>query len=198
MIGLLAWQGGVIRERLFVAIVCLAVITSALAGPMLKRLLKKQAKRSLGAMLDSRTCVSKMAARNVSEVLHQLCTIAADRTKLELSTIESAVLERERMQGTGLGNGIAVPNARLVELTSPHVFVGTLQEGVDFAGVDDEPVRLVFLILTPASDPTSQLEILSAIGNFSHNANMVREAKEARTPLELAGVFNVADALLRS
>lgn len=198
VIGLLAWQGGVIRERLFVAIVSLAVVTSALAGPMLKRLLKKQAKRSLGAMLDSRSCLSKMAAENATEVLRQLCTIAADRTKLDLSTIESAVLERERMKGTGLGNGIAVPNARLPELTSPHVFVGTLQNGVDFAGVDDEPVRLVFLILTPASDPASQLEILSAIGNFSHKANMVREAKEARTPLELAGVFNVADSLLRS
>lgn len=121
---------------------------------------------------------------------------AAERTRLNVDEVLHAVMDRERMRGTGLGHGIAVPNARLPGLRTAHVFVGTLEDGVDFAGVDDEPVSLVFLILTPADSPVTQLEILSAIGGFSHNEKMVREAKEAATPLELAGVFNVADALL--
>lgn len=198
VLGLLAWEAGVIRERLFIGIVCLAVVTSALAGPMLKRLLQKQQKRSLGMMLDSRSCLPRITAADWQDVLRQLCVLAAERTRLDFDELIHAVMDRERMKGTGLGHGIAVPNARLPEIKTPHVFVGTLEDGVDFAGIDDEPVRLVFLILTPVDSPVAQLEILSAIGSFSHNERMVREAKDAATPLELAGIFNVADALIDS
>jgi mannitol/fructose-specific phosphotransferase system IIA component (Ntr-type) len=198
VLGLLAWQNGVIRERLFVAIVTLAIVTSAIAGPMLVWLLRREKVLSLASLLDSRSCLPAMPVNTTSEAIQLLARVAAQKAKLDPSEITQAVLAREEIAGTGVGRGIAVPHARLTELRAPIVVVGTSEAGVPFQGVDDEPVRLVFLCLTPESDTLSQLEILAAIARLSRETRLVREAVAARTATELLGALRVAVSLERS
>jgi len=195
VLGVLAWQHGIITEPLFVAIVLLAVITSAMTGPLLIRLLKQVRTLTLGAMLDSRTCITDLHVGSVRSVIQRLSEIAAERSGLSATLVAEAVLAREEIMGTGIGHGVAVPHARLDGVTAPTIVVGVVSRGVNFDGIDDEPVRLVFLVLTPLADPVVQLQLLSAIGQLCHDPQLREEAMAARTPTELLGVLRVAGVL---
>lgn len=195
VLGLLAWEGGVISERLFVAIVVLAIVTSGLAGPMIKWVLKLEKPWSLGAAIDGRNCLPNMTESTAEEAIARLCQVAAEKAKLDADEVTRQVLAREADMGTGLGHGIAVPHARLHDLAAPVIAVGTSAHGVAFDGVGLEPTHLIFLILTPAADPAAQLQLLAAIGRFAQDQVMLNEALAARTPVELLGAFKVAEAL---
>jgi Kef-type K+ transport system membrane component KefB/mannitol/fructose-specific phosphotransferase system IIA component (Ntr-type) len=198
VLGLLAWQNGVISEQLFVAVVALALVTSALAGPMLMMLLRREKTWSIDTLLDARACVPNLEAVTAEEAIRALAQYAAGKAGLDEEQVVQAVLAREDIMGTGLGGGIAVPHARWPNLVAPIVVVGASQTGIPFQGVDDEPVRLIFLSLTPEEDPASQLQILASIGRLSHNSALVREAMSARTPTELLGALRVAEVLYKA
>ena len=129
VLGLLAWQAGVIHEQLFVALVTLAVITSALAGPVLKRLLPRVQEWSLAALLDSRLCLIDLAVSDSAEAIRRLSALAAERATLSPEWVAEAVLRREAAMGTGIGHGVAVPHARLVNLKAPLVVAGLSRTG---------------------------------------------------------------------
>ena len=95
VLGLLAWHAGVIRERLFVALVILAIVTSTAAGPMLKRLLRRDRVWSLASLLDSRLCLVDLAASDATEAIRRLSAVAADRATLSPEWVAEAVLRRE-------------------------------------------------------------------------------------------------------
>ena len=195
VLGLLAFQDGLIREQLFVALVVLAVVTSGLAGPMLVRLLKRERPLTLGALLDTRGCVLDLEAADSGAAIRALAAVASERAGLRGEDVARAVLAREQVMGTGVGNAIAVPHARLDSLATPVVVVGLLGKGVAFGGPDDEPVRLIFLILTPAADPAVQLQVLAAIGRFARDQRLRTEALAARRPTDLLGTLRIADSL---
>ena len=195
MLGLLALQSGVIRERLFVALVTLAVLTSALAGPMLRRLLRRERPWALGSLLDARSCVLDVEAYDAETAIRKLATVAAERCGLEPDALAAAVLAREELMGTGLGNGVAVPHARPAGLKAPTVVVGVAPGGVDFDAPDGDPARLIFLVLTPPEDGSAQVQILGSIARLARDAGVRAEALAARTPIALLAAFRVADAL---
>ncbi len=198
VLGLLAWQAGVIHEQLFVALVTLAVVTSAIAGPVLKRLIRRAQAWSLASLLDSRLCLIDIAASDTSEAIRQLSALAADRAMLSPEWVTEAVLRREAAMGTGIGHGVAVPHARLVNLKAPLVVAGLSQQGLGFDTPDAEPVRLVFLVLTPRDDAGAQLQILRSIGRLIRDPLVRREAMSARTPTALLAALRIGDTLQRS
>jgi mannitol/fructose-specific phosphotransferase system IIA component (Ntr-type) len=64
---------------------------------------------------------------------------------------------------TGIGNGVAIPHARIDGITKPIIAVGISEMGIDFGSRDGLLSHLVFLILTPGDDPSIQLELLADI-----------------------------------
>jgi len=198
VLGLLAWQAGVIHEQLFVALVTLAVVTSALAGPVLKRLLRRGQAWSLASLLDGRLCLIDLAASDSAAAIRRLSAVAAERATLSLEWVAEAVLRREATMGTGIGHGVAVPHARLVNLKAPLVVAGLSRQGLGFDAPDAEPVRLVFLVLTPQDDAGAQVQILRSIARLVRDPQVRREALSARTPTALLAALRIADTLQRS
>ena len=76
------------------------------------------------------------------------------------------VKKREDVGGTALGNGIAFPHARIRDLERPLVAFATVPCGVDFDAPDKQPVRMIFLILLPASRPELGVKIISVCSRF--------------------------------
>ena len=198
VLGLLAWEAGLVREQLFVALVVLALVTSGATAPMLKRLLRRERAWSLAALLDARTCTSGLTAATARDVISQLGCLAAERAGLDSQAVVKAVLDRESLMGTGLGHGVAVPHARLAELRTPVVVVGTVPAGVDFEATDDEPVRLVFLILTPESEPIAQIQILRGIAHLCQTPHLREDAISSQSPTALLAALRIAGSLEKS
>lgn len=132
--------------------------------------------------------------RGVIAVL--LGRLAAAHGSLRESETLQLVWDRERKFSSAVGRGVAVPHARLANLERPLVALGRFSPPVAFPTPDNVPVRLVFLILTPASTPVLQLKVLGRIAAIVTNDNIRRRLLRARTAESLIDTLRTADTLI--
>jgi len=74
--------------------------------------------------------------------------------------------EREELDSTGLGSGVAIPHCKMEGLDAVVLAIGVHRRGVDFAAVDKQPVHLFFLIISPDDQPGAHLQALSAVSKW--------------------------------
>ena len=193
LLALLALEGGIINVRLFVALVVMAVVTSLISGPAMARLLRPapspvlQLLRAGVVRLDLESASPAEAIRVLARELAEKLGRPADAGRFA-----AAVLEREEVAGTGLGEGVAIPHADLDGLTAPALAFARTADGLDFDAPDGERVRLVFLLLNPPREFKRELQILAAIVRLVGQPS-VREALLA-APDEAAVLATLDDA----
>ena len=85
-----------------------------------------------------------------------------------------------------------------MNLKAPLVVAGLSRQGLGFDAPDAEPVRLVFLVLTPQDDAGAQVQILGSMARLVRDSQVRREALSARTPTALLAAVRIADSLQRS
>ena len=102
---LVALQYGMISERLFVALVVMALATSAMSGPLMKRLIGLHGERLLLAALREAAFLPALAARTREEVIRELARVAAPAAKVAPAQLARAVLAREEIMSTGVAAG---------------------------------------------------------------------------------------------
>lgn len=95
------------------------------------------------------------------------------------------VLDRERIVSTDLGVGVAVPHARCPWLAAPILVVGRSLKGLHSRRETTQPIRLVFLILTPSDQPDVQLSMLSQLARLVQNETTQQRLLEASSVTEL-------------
>jgi mannitol/fructose-specific phosphotransferase system IIA component (Ntr-type)/Kef-type K+ transport system membrane component KefB len=102
------------------------------------------------------------------------------------------ILERERQGGVTLGDGIAIPHARLPELQQPVVAMGVMPEDrpIQVGGAGDQLVDIIYLVLSPPNPPGLHIQVLAAIARLLR----IKEAREglrhARNPQEAMEIIN--------
>ena len=163
ILGTLALHATLISERLFVALVVMAVVTSLISGTAMQMILRCKAPRRFIDYLHPRGFINPLQSADREGAIAELARAAAAITGLNAAAIEDAVLQRERMMPTGLGLTVAVPHARMHGMNKPVVCLGLSREGIEFDAPDGERSRMIFMILTPADDDGAQLEILADI-----------------------------------
>lgn len=73
------------------------------------------------------------------------------------------LIDREKLGTTSIGDGVAIPHAKIDGISGPVLLVGLSRRGVKFDGVDDKPCHLFFLALSPSERPEVNLRVLAAI-----------------------------------
>jgi len=91
----------------------------------------------------------------------------------------SAVLRRENMESTGIGQGVAIPHARTTAVKNLTIVFGRSKDGVDFSSLDGLPSHLIFLIAAPEDKKTEYIMTLAKL------SKLLRKS-EARHALEVA------------
>lgn len=86
---------------------------------------------------------------------------------------------------TGIGNGVAIPHARIEGLHSPVLVLGLSAAGIDFDAPDGEPSHVIILILSPNNDDGVQLQILADIARTFSSPAARREFLKVNTYTEL-------------
>lgn len=175
ILGLLALEAGLIRQRLFVALVIMAIVTSMMSGPMMQMILRHRKPRRLAGALSPRIFLRHLQARSRREAIHELTLAACEAERLDAGAIELATWAREEALPTGIGNGIALPHARISGLPEPRVAVGISEPGIDFDAPDGEPAHLIFLILTPREQPGAQLELIAEISQLFQDRQLLEQ-----------------------
>lgn len=111
--------------------------------------------------------------------------IAGKIAEVNSGQIFEALIAREQLGSTGIGNGIAIPHCRIPRLQNTTGCLVKLQQPVDFDAIDNQPVDLMFLLLVPENTLKGHLEALKTIAeNFSH-AEFCQRLRAATTDAEL-------------
>jgi len=131
----------------------------------------------------------RLAARTSPEAIVEMAAmIPADRLPPGTNVAQLA-MERERELSTHVGGGVALPHARCPGLASPLVVFGRSADGIDFDGTSQELVNLVFLLVTPAEQPETQVLLLSLIAAIAGQAAKRRKLAEASTVEEVVALL---------
>ncbi|NUQ60879.1 MAG: cation:proton antiporter [Pirellulales bacterium] len=192
ILGLLALEAGVIRQRLFVALVIMALVTSMMSGPAMQIILQLRKPWRLLKAFSSKAFLRELAAVSRREAVHELTAAACAAGNLDENDVESAVWTREEAMPTGIGKGIALPHARLPGLREPLVAVGISEAGIDFDAPDGEPAHGIFLILTPQEDPGAQLKIAAELSHLFHDRQMLAKVLRVKNFAEFLALMKSA------
>ena len=130
--------------------------------------------------------VVDVRAADKRRLLQELCRRASVAVALPVEVVTREVLKREELGSTGVGEGIAIPHARLPNLSQPFAILARLQHPIDFDAVDGRPVDLVFLLLLPEARSGEQLNVLACV------ARKLRDpaaASRMRAATDTAGLY---------
>ncbi len=105
--------------------------------------------------------IEAASKKKALEMLSEL--VASDPAAPPTTTVFEALLARERLGSTGMGEGIALPHGRLAKLERAVGGFLRLEHGVDFDAIDQAPVDLIFGLLVPEHYTDEHLQILSSL-----------------------------------
>ena len=122
----------------------------------------------------------------VSEIVDQIHACRKIENKRQ---IINKILEREKQGSTGIGNGVAIPHARIEGLKEVVFFVGISRRGINFSSADGEPVHLIVFFLTPLLESSLHLKVLSMVAAIVNDKVFVGQLMQCSTNDELYHVL---------
>jgi nitrogen PTS system EIIA component len=114
-----------------------------------------------------------------SSILAALAERFAKVYALDRAAVLDALEEREALGSTGFGRGVALPHARLENLTRPVAALLKLSQPVDFGAADRMPVDLAIGLLSPANAGATHLHALAALSRMVRDVDMHRALTQA-------------------
>ncbi|WP_193336477.1 PTS sugar transporter subunit IIA [Devosia beringensis] len=128
------------------------------------------------------------------ELLGFLSERAAELGLVNRQLCSRAVAAREELGSTGLGNGIAIPHARIEHLDKTLGLLATLSRPIDFEAVDQEKVDIVLMLLMPEQSGGDQLKVLSGIAKFARQDQVMNALRQADSADGVIEVLRRVDA----
>ena len=135
--------------------------------------------------------VKILDGRSKAEVLEELISLSHRCfPHVDAGVLREAIAHRETLMSTGIGQGLAVPHARLAGVTEPLVVVGISKDGVaGYESLDGEPVHVVLLIVAGKGQHEPYLRLLAATVNVLKDPATRRRVIECLTGEEVFGVL---------
>jgi len=117
----------------------------------------------LSDLLLPETVLERLAAANKKLLFQQLATAAAGAYGLDAALVVERLSAREKLGSTGFGSGVATPHARIPGLNHVVAVFARLAQPIDFNAVDDLPVDIVFMLLSPVDAGALHLKALARV-----------------------------------
>jgi len=115
--------------------------------------------------------------------------IAGASIRLDEQEVFNSLLTRERLGGTGLGNGIAIPHGRLKDGLSTIAAFIKLKQGVDYDAVDQQPVDLIFALLVPEHSTEEHLQVLAQLAEMFNRPEFLTQLRREESEEAIYGLL---------
>ncbi len=102
-------------------------------------------------------------------VLHALAQALAPGAQVDASEVERVLSEREQLQSTGIGEGVAIPHGALSQLHTQYAALLIVPEGVDFSAIDGLRVTILFAVIGPKRATGEHLKTLARVSRLLRN-----------------------------
>lgn len=148
----------------------------------------------LSDLLRPEAVVTDLVAGARKAVLLTMAGVLSPQLGLEPRMIADRLLDRERLGSTGFGHGVAVPHARIDGLPQIAGAFARLAHPVDWQAVDDLPVDLVFVLLSPVDAGADHLKALARVSRRLRDARFLGKLRGAGSRDALFALFTTDEA----
>jgi PTS system nitrogen regulatory IIA component len=126
----------------------------------------------------------KRALEQISQML------AGGAEQLSETDVFTALIDREKLGSTGLGDGVAIPHGRMTGLEGSVGAFMQLTRGIDYEANDGQPVDLIFGLLVPEDTNESHLQILAIVAEMFTNDEFCGQLRAKQQPEAVRQLFN--------
>jgi PTS system nitrogen regulatory IIA component len=133
----------------------------------------------LSDLLLPETVLERLAAANKKSLFQQLAIAAATAYGLDAAAVAEGLVKREKLGSTGFGSGVATPHARIAGLNHVVGVFARLAQPIDFQAVDDLPVDIVFMLLSPVDAGALHLKALARVSRRLRERGFVDKLRGA-------------------
>ncbi len=143
-------------------------------------------------LVDLQATTKEEAIREIVRSLRDSGQVA----EADYEGVVRAILGREELGSTGIGQGVAVPHTRHPTVQRLVGTVALSKRGVDFAALDGEPVNIFFLLISPPNQPGDHLRALENISRHLKDEKFVASLRQAKTRDVVVEVLAEADQVM--
>jgi len=145
-------------------------------------------------LLSPKTMLLNIDVSEKDQAIDQLVDVLFKADKIsDANEYKAAILEREELSTTGIGDGIAIPHAKMKAVKEPAIAFGKSVSGVDYESLDGKPAHLFFMIAAPDGANNTHLEALARLSGLLMNAELRYQLLKAATPEEIIEAINCFD-----
>jgi len=131
----------------------------------------------LSDLITAEDVIPRLRATSKKQALQELAQRGARVTGLPERAVFEALLERERLGTTGVGQGVAIPHAKFADLDRLYGLFARLEHPIDFESIDDQPVDLLFVLLAPEDAGAEHLKALARVSRLFRNAALCEKLR---------------------
>ena len=148
-----------------------------------------------GSFIGEQQILVGLKVNSKKHLIEVLCTHAAKAHSIESRDVCAAVMKRERLGSTGVGNGVAIPHAAINSVDEPIAVMAILDKPIAFDSADGRDIDIACLVIGPEASDQAQLQMLSSVSQVLRKATSCSKLREAQTPAEaLMAIERVAQS----
>ncbi|MBM3265780.1 MAG: PTS sugar transporter subunit IIA [candidate division Zixibacteria bacterium] len=145
---------------------------------------------NLTELLDEKVILVDLQATDKRGVIEELTAALTAAGRIpDREGVLQAVLEREKIMSTGIGKGVAIPHGKCNTVKDLAGVLGIKKEGIDFHALDEQPVYLFFLLVSPTDVSGPHIRALAHISRLLRHDNLRKKLIEARSPQDLLSLI---------
>lgn len=146
-------------------------------------------------ILDESVVRVNLKGKSKDEVINEMIAIVNHSHKiLDIEKVREAIFEREKIMSTGVGNGFAIPHGKTDAVLDIVAAFAITEEPIDYESLDEQPVRLIFLLVGKDSMVGAHIKLLSRISRLMNKEDFRNKLLAAKTPKEVIDIFKTEEA----
>ncbi len=143
----------------------------------------------LSEILHKDAIVNELQSKDKQGVLKELSQAAAKVSQATHDEILGVLEERESLGSTGIGGGIAIPHGKLPDMDSVILGLGISRTGVEYDSLDNKPVHIFFVILTPEDSTGGHLKVLAQVSKLLKQEQFKTDLLQTRTSEDIFDII---------
>lgn len=128
-----------------------------------------------------------------SAITEMIDALSKSKKLKKPSEVIEAILEREKLGSTGIGQGVAIPHGKTNAVSEQIGALAVSQKGLEFNSLDGEPVHLIFLLVGPVEVAGQHLKALARISRLFKDRFFRQAIKDAKSVEEIVKIIQKED-----
>jgi fructose-specific phosphotransferase system IIA component len=141
-------------------------------------------------ILNEKVIVTKLPGTTKIEILNAMIDLAATSDRvIDKEKMRIAILEREKIMSTGVGSGFAIPHGKTDAVQDIVAAFAITDQPIDYQSLDDQPVRIIFLLVGKDNSVGPHIKLLSRISRLMNKEEFRKKLIDAESPSEILQIF---------